>query len=117
MSKKKQFTPELDADGQVLYEEPNLTGSPERNLLMAILERALLDLVGNEDRQVEDAREWFFGDEPEILMQEEFSFPWICEQLDLDTNKVAAQVKAMPKRGSSRIAPWYTMRSRQEEAQ
>ena len=116
MSTQSQLSPLIDVDGQVLYEEPNLTGSPERNLLMAILERALLDLVGNEDKQVEDAEQWFFGEEEQPLREQEFSFPWICQQLDLDLSTISEKVRTMPKRGNSRIAPWYTMRSEPQAA-
>ena len=111
MSTQSQTSPMIEVDGQVLYEEPNLTGTPERNLLMAILERALLDLVGNEDKQVEAAENWFFGQEQQALKEDEFSFPWICQQLDLDLSTISEKVKSMPKRGTSRIAPWDTMRS------
>ena len=34
----------------------------------------------------------------------------VCQQLDLDKNFVAETVKAMPKRGSRRVAPWYFMK-------
>lgn len=91
---------------QSVLELPNLTGTPERNLLVAVLERALLDYVGNDVRESETAAEWLFeeGDNPSY---EEFTFSWICQELDLDYRKIAARIKRLPKRGERRIAPWY----------
>ena len=83
---------------------PNMTGSPERRLLLAILERAILDYVGNDEREVEQAREWLFGLESAA---HHFSFSWVCEQLDLDPKRISQKIKAMPRRGSRKIAPWY----------
>lgn len=83
---------------------PNMTGSPERRLLLAILERAILDYVGNDEREVEQAREWLFGSDSST---HHFSFSWVCEQLDLDAHRISQKIKAMPRRGSRKIAPWY----------
>lgn len=96
----------LERDPLAHLELPNETGTPERNLLMAILERAILDYVGNDSREVEEADFWLFSDliDPRF---EQFSFPWVCQQLDLDHTKIAAKIKEMPKRGSNRIAPWH----------
>jgi len=98
--------PGIDRDTGDHFEAPNLTGSPERNLLMAILERAILDYVGNDSREVEEAEQWLFEeiDNPSL---DEFTFPWICQELDLDYRKTALMIRSIPKRGSRRIAPWY----------
>lgn len=95
----------VDVDALELFEKPNLKGTPERNLLMAILERAILDFVGNDQREVTAAEEWIFGEDD--TEEDEFSFPWLCQQLDLDRSFVAETVRAMPKRGKRRVAPWY----------
>lgn len=97
------------------YEEPNFTGSPERRLILAVLERAMLDLAGNNRKEVEEAEAWIF-DAPLETPYPEFSFPWVCEQLDLDQETISEQIKAMPKRGDSRLAPWYLMRGDIKEA-
>ncbi|MCB0335547.1 MAG: hypothetical protein KDD62_04555 [Bdellovibrionales bacterium] len=108
MTNKHNFTlPLIDVDADAIYEEPNSTGSPERNLLMAILERALLDFVGNEKKQVNAAQEWIFGDSSNDDDGEYFSFDFICEALDLDREHVAQIAKQMPKRGNRKVAPWY----------
>ena len=99
----------LDGDYAEMVALPNMTGTPERRLLLAILERAILDFVGNEPREVEQAEEWLFGD-LDSDTNEKFSFPWVCEQLDLDMYKVATKIRSMPRRGSRKVAPWYFAR-------
>jgi len=101
----------LDADAETIYGAPNLTGTPERNLLMAILERAILDFVGNQQKEIDAAEEWLFPADEDEIKAEVFSFPWICQQLNLDMSKVSRTVEQMPKRGNRRIAPWYFMRN------
>lgn len=88
------------------HSAPNKTGSPERNLILAILERAILDYTGNDPEQAEDAELWLFGGEidPE---PEEFTFPWVCNELDLDLKDVTQKIRLMPRRGNSRVPPWY----------
>jgi len=105
----------LDKDSEGLYEMPNHTGTPERNLLMAILERAILDLVGNDPKESEDAETWLFGD-LENPTYSEFSFPWLCQELDLEYAKTAAMIRGIPKRGDSRIAPWYLTKNYAQHA-
>ncbi|MEZ4753693.1 MAG: hypothetical protein R3A13_05205 [Bdellovibrionota bacterium] len=99
--------PNIDFEAFNLMPVMNLTGSPERNLLMAIVERAILDLVGNDSAEEKRAEEWIFGDLDEHKPLGQFSFPWICEQLDLDIEQTAEKIRQMPKRGSRRVAPWY----------
>lgn len=90
-----------------LYEIPNQKGTPERNLLVAVLERALLDYVGNDTRERDAARQWLFAEKKASETSEEFSLSWICHQLDLDIDEVLSKVRDMPQRGNQRIAPWY----------
>lgn len=91
-----------------IFDEPNLTGTPERNLLMAVLERAILDYVGNTAKDVENAKEWIFDKQEQPYS--EFSFPWVCHHLDLEPERIASLIEKMPKRGENRIAPWYFMK-------
>ena len=98
--------PEIDFEGFGFFEAPNERGTPERNLLMAILERAILDYVGNDKKELECAREWLF-EHGETAPYSEFSFPWLCHQLDLDPDKIGQMIWKMPKRGRKRVAPWY----------
>jgi hypothetical protein len=96
----------VDHDFNSIFGAPNQTGSPERRLLLAILERAILDYVGNDVREIAEAQEWLF-DEEASSGRSNFSFKWICEQLDLDYSSIADKIKAMPRRGNRKVAPWY----------
>lgn len=101
--------PEIDGSSNSLLDIPNPTGTPERRLILAILERAILDFVGNDAKEVLTSEDWMFGDdddEDDDVMTE-FSFRWVCQQLDLDLKDIREKIKAMPKRGESRLAPWY----------
>jgi hypothetical protein len=95
------FLSDIDRDFQQVFGAPNMTGTPERRLLLAILERAILDFVGNEE-----AEDWLFNS-PDAGIRSQFSFQWLCEQLDLDHAKIAKKIRAMPRRGNRKIAPWY----------
>ena len=96
----------LDIEVNSIFDIPNSTGSPERRLLMAIFERALLDYVGNDKKEYEEAKEWLFEGFPNERM-EHFTFSWICHELDLDITEIRKKISDMPRRGASRIAPWY----------
>lgn len=98
---------DIENDEFGIFDHPNLTGTPERRLLLAILERALLDFVGNDEKEALEAEEWIFSDLLPLHPFEAFSFPWICEQLDLNVKKTLRKIRRMPKRGSNRLAPWY----------
>lgn len=100
--------PAIDDEAVFLFDIPNQTGTPERRLLAAILERAILDFVGNDQKEMSEAEEWLFAETENSEHQaEEFSFPWLCRELDLDVKTIADKIRSMPKRGASRIAPWY----------
>lgn len=116
-------------DSLEIFGNQNERGTPERNLLMAVLERAILDYVGNDEREIADAEEWLFDDiearnldkisqnegethdyqknSSESPLLSPFTFDWVCQQLDLDSKFVSNTIKAMPKRGNKRVAPWY----------
>lgn len=87
-----------------IFSEVNQTGTPERRLLLGILERAILDYVGNDKKEVADSTNWIFSDES---AETQFSFAWVCNYLDLDPKVISDYIKSFPKRGNSRIAPWY----------
>ncbi len=106
---------DIDIDAIGIFDRPNMTGTPERNLLLAIVERAILDFVGNDQDESEAAESWIFDEDPEAS-SEQFSFPWICGQLDLNYPDIIGMIKRMPKRGSSRIAPWYINKNYAQKA-
>ena len=105
------FIPKLDEEVNSILGVDGHSSTPERRLLAALLERAILDFVGNDQSEVEAASEWLFDWQNEGYSQigplKDFSFRWVCHYLDLNAEKVAAFIKSMPKRGSKRVAPWY----------
>ena len=100
----------VDNDFYQVFGAPNQTGSPERRLLLAILERAILDYVGNDPREVEEAQHWLF-EESDSPSRSHFTFAWVCEQLDLDARQIAEKIRVMPRRGNRKVAPWYFSRT------
>lgn len=101
-----QAFPEIDFEAYRFIDAPNETGSPERRLLLAVVERAILDYVGNDKREAEMASDWIFDEEDDG--ETELSFAWIVRELDLNLFRVRSKIRKMPKRGSNRVAPWYT---------
>ena len=108
------FIPKIDEEVNSILGIDDHSSTPERRLLAALLERAILDFVGNDHSEVNAAEEWLFdwqsdvAEHPgEIVPLKDFSFRWVCHYLDLNPYKTAAFIKAMPKRGSHRVAPWY----------
>lgn len=72
--------------GNVEEEETSVAFSikPERNLLAAVLARAICDAFGSAqcDRHVvRSARQWLFG---KLTPSRAFSFAWVAQHLDLD---------------------------------
>jgi hypothetical protein len=102
---------EIAEDENSFFPVPNPKGTPERRLLLAVLERAILDYVGNSTREAEEAAAWLFSHEQvdslPLAQAQPFSFAWVCQELDLDCARVTKIVRQMPKRGNHRIAPWY----------
>jgi hypothetical protein len=100
-------------DGNHLFDMPSYSSSPERRLLLAVLERAILDFVGNDSRELDYASEWIFKSDSELedgypgKQDGGFSFDFVCSELDLDPKRIRRCIQAMPKRGHHRIAPWY----------
>jgi hypothetical protein len=74
-----KFSPERDEE--VDNKSPV---KPERNLLAAVLARAICDAFGTahcERHIVRSARQWLFG---KLNSKEVFSFAWVAVHLDLD---------------------------------
>ena len=108
------FLPAIDDEASDLFDYPQLTGTPERRLLLAILERAMLDYVGNDSAEVSAAESWLFASDCSAC--DEFTFPWLCQQLDLDQTHISKLIRSMPRRGKQRIAPWYFAKSIEKAA-
>jgi hypothetical protein len=110
------LAPRLDEEAVSILGYHADNSSPETRLLTAILERAILDYVGNEKEEAQQAHEWIFGWELNPDLEEakykDFSFAWVCHYLDINPFKVASYIKNMPKRGKNRVAPWYFDKTR-----
>jgi hypothetical protein len=67
---------------------------PELSLCYAILERAVIDAIGNhktiEECLTNEARRWI--NEPIYDYKRDWSFAWICDQLFLDAETVQANI-------------------------
>jgi hypothetical protein len=73
------FSPDRDDDV-----EASSPVKPERNLLAAVLARAICDAFGTahcERHVVRSARQWLFG---KLTPKKPFSFAWVALHLDLD---------------------------------
>ena len=74
-----KFAPEREEDV-----EATSPVKPERNLLAAVLARAICDAFGTahcERHIVRSARQWLFG---KLTPKRPFSFAWVALHLDLD---------------------------------
>ena len=77
-------------------EESNAAASsvkPERNLLAAVLARAICDAFGSAqcDRHVvRSARQWIFGP---LTPKRSFSFAWVTQHLDLEPETLQNTLK------------------------
>lgn len=78
-SAANKFSPEREEDNEVISPV-----KPERNLLAAVLARAICDAFGTahcERHIVRSARQWLFG---KLTPKKPFSFAWVALHLDLD---------------------------------
>jgi hypothetical protein len=80
---------------------------PERNLLAAVLARAICDAFGTahcERHIVRSARQWLFG---KLTPKEPFSFAWVASNLDLDPGTLQQTLRTyedMPEEIQERLA-------------
>lgn len=65
------------------------TKSPERKLIVHILERAILDLKHSDSNIRSEAEEWFFDRAEEDYV---FSYESICAHLELDAQRVQKSI-------------------------
>lgn len=65
---------------------------PERELLIAVLDRAVVDYHGAKGEMRLSAAEWIFGN-PES--SETFSFCWVCEYLDLRPKCIRQEIERL----------------------
>jgi len=74
-------------------EENQSKVKPERNLLSAVLARAICDAFGSahcERHIVRSARQWIFG---KLSPKEPFSFAWVAIHLDLEPDQLQMSLR------------------------
>jgi hypothetical protein len=84
-----RFAPEREEEQEV--QSPV---KPERNLLAAVLARAICDAFGTahcERHIVRSARQWLFG---KLTPKKPFSFAWVALHLDLDPIDLQESLRA-----------------------
>lgn len=94
----------------VLYDE-FVPYSPEHCLLLAVLERAVLDANGVNLKGIADAntvklKARFWLSYRSTVPHEPFSFEWICEMLDLNAKKLRQKLLKVPKGTVKCRLPW-----------
>lgn len=104
---------EINTDAMALMRNAP-TGSvkrstPERKLLVAMIERAILDYFGNQAVERSEAANWLFSGEA-ANEDDPFSFVWVCGQLDLNCGHIATQLKTMDPKVHRRPQQWWKMR-------
>lgn len=96
----------------LVFETPNAGyRQPEKNLLGAIVWRAVQDYFGNEDREA--ATEWLFEDRG----SGPFTFGWICDHLSLDRDRLRSGIRGFQSRGGTLaggMCPWNYRRREQK---
>lgn len=86
---RNRFAPEREEDLEV--QSPV---KPERNLLAAVLARAICDAFGTahcERHVVRSARQWLFG---QLTPKIPFSFAWVALHLDLDPTELQYSLRS-----------------------
>ncbi len=73
--------------------EPGV-GSPEHQLLVAILDRASRDYLGGQPREKTDASKWLFETAKRRTLAP-FSFEWTCEHVAISPDQLRARLIAV----------------------
>ncbi|NMC64224.1 MAG: hypothetical protein GYA55_13755 [SAR324 cluster bacterium] len=85
----------LDEEAQNLFGIAENLSSPEKRLLYAICERSVRDLFSSFSEERDSAIEWLKDSEG----NDPFSFPWICEILDLNREALLEKIWSLQKIG------------------
>ncbi len=86
--------------------EKRTLDTPERKLLVAMIERAVFDYFGNQASDKAEAAEWLFGD---LSDDDAFSFSWVCNQLDIDSEGVLTRLRRMRPRKGMSTQQWWAL--------
>lgn len=96
-SERRSLSFESDIQEQF---DSNASILPERNLLKAILMRALEDVIGRDPEIRQGAIEWFFSDNKNDVYETEgnyktFTFTGICNLLEIEKSLVLREVSKL----------------------
>ena len=78
----------VEQDSYLFIDINEYNKSPEKRLLCGMCERAVRDLLSSNEEESEDARTWLEDNEG----LEPFSFPWVCEALDLNREHLLQRI-------------------------
>ena len=92
--------------------EDNSYRLPEHNLLIALLNRALLDYLGSSGEVHHNAEEWLFADDDSTDC---FSYRWVCDHLGLEPDFLLGGVRIMRQESNGKIKRWYLQRGKSEQ--
>ncbi|MBL7661591.1 hypothetical protein JNK13_02450 [bacterium] len=91
-----------------ITEEYNQQLTPEKHLLVALLQRAILDLVSPHEEDRDEAKDWVLSTNSEDVP---FSFKWTCSELGLNPTKVSTAIIDLDPRDDTISAQeWLGMR-------
>ena len=79
--------------------------TPERRLLVALLRRALFDYVSGATAERRAAKEWLFD---EAGPDDDFSFRWVCQQLDFQPDMVLSRIKSIRPNSLKPSSHWWS---------
>lgn len=81
----------IDEEAQSLFGIGDSLSSPEKRLLFAICERAVRDLFSSAKEEHDSALAWL----QDLGGNAPFSFPWICEALDLEREHLSSKIRSL----------------------
>lgn len=91
--------------------EENSLRLPEHNLLIALLNRALLDYLGSSGEEHRHAADWLFAEDDS---DDTFSYRWVCEHLGLEPDFLLGGVRVMREESNGKVKRWYLQRGKSE---
>lgn len=79
--------------------------SPEKRLLLAVLEQAIRDCLEKDVAYAKQAQWWIFEDKDGDFHWP-FSFTWVCRYLDIDPEEVQSRVRYFLDHGVPQEIQW-----------
>ena len=79
--------------------------SPEKRLLLAVLEQGIRDFLDKGKGYANQAKWWLF-DDIEADFQNPFTCAWICKELDIDIRSLRSRVEHFSENGVPKEMVW-----------